>query len=229
MTEFVSRTDIQAKEERAPLKRASISLGDVAQRFGLVLADGIDPNMGLIGGAALEKATAAITDAVIGRGVFIHRGVQIGQDGFWVAVCERGPIKVTQLGKVIIGTTSRLVRAKRSTAASVAIPSLVPEQKSITLYRSRTTSTFAAIVSSPRMSVSPAPPQLRTSRRPATKGRSLVIFASDEAHTPPLHRALCATSEPWDAGWISRETDQNCLPRTDDTQEARGKQRTTTK
>lgn len=233
MTEFMSEGDMHAQEECAPRAQMSISLRDVAQRFGLVLAAGIDPDMRLIGGAALEKAATAdfaymdhvryiaalrhtqagacfvselfkqhvptgtvalvvrepyaafarilsllnpgalrpsaihaegeissratihatarlgtdvvidpgvvigkrarigagtiiganavigadvvvganvsigphvsITDAVIGKDVIVHRGVQIGQDGFGFAMSGRGPIKVPQLGKVIIG------------------------------------------------------------------------------------------------------------------------------
>jgi IS5 family transposase len=46
---------------------------------------------------------ASITDAIIGNEVIIHRGVQIGQDGFGFAPTERGHVKVVQLGKVVIG------------------------------------------------------------------------------------------------------------------------------
>lgn len=45
---------------------------------------------------------ASVTHATIGDNVIIHRGAQIGQDGFGFAPSERGHLKVVQLGRVII-------------------------------------------------------------------------------------------------------------------------------
>jgi UDP-3-O-[3-hydroxymyristoyl] glucosamine N-acyltransferase len=47
-------------------------------------------------------ANVTITHAIIGSRVTIHPGVQIGQDGFGFAASPRGPLKVPQLGRVII-------------------------------------------------------------------------------------------------------------------------------
>lgn len=57
----------------------------------------------IIGANASIGPHASITHAVVGTGVIIHRGVQIGQDGFGFASTARGHIKVAQLGRVIIG------------------------------------------------------------------------------------------------------------------------------
>lgn len=57
----------------------------------------------VIGPHASIGPQASITHAVLGANVIIHRGAQIGQDGFGFAPTEHGHIKVVQLGKVIIG------------------------------------------------------------------------------------------------------------------------------
>jgi UDP-3-O-[3-hydroxymyristoyl] glucosamine N-acyltransferase len=57
----------------------------------------------VIGANASIGPHASITHAVVGTGVIIHPGVQIGQNGFGFASTEHGHFKVAQLGKVIIG------------------------------------------------------------------------------------------------------------------------------
>lgn len=48
-------------------------------------------------------ALCSISHAIIGNHVIIHRGVQIGQDGFGFALGRAGHVKVPQLGRVVIG------------------------------------------------------------------------------------------------------------------------------
>lgn len=57
----------------------------------------------VIGENASIGPHVSITHAVVGSGVIIHSGVQIGQDGFGFAPNARGHVKVVQLGRVIIG------------------------------------------------------------------------------------------------------------------------------
>ncbi len=78
-------------------KRARIGAGSVIAANAVLGADVV------IGANASIGPHASITHALVGTGVIIHPGVQIGQDGFGFAPTERGHIKVAQLGKVIIG------------------------------------------------------------------------------------------------------------------------------
>jgi UDP-3-O-[3-hydroxymyristoyl] glucosamine N-acyltransferase len=48
-------------------------------------------------------AGATVTHARVGRGVIIHSGARIGQDGFGFAMSGNGHLKVPQIGSVIIG------------------------------------------------------------------------------------------------------------------------------
>jgi UDP-3-O-[3-hydroxymyristoyl] glucosamine N-acyltransferase len=46
---------------------------------------------------------ASLTHAIVGKGVIIHAGARIGQDGFGFAVGVKGHFKVPQIGRVLIG------------------------------------------------------------------------------------------------------------------------------
>lgn len=63
-----------------------------------VIGDGV-----MIGAGTQIGALCSISHAIIGRGVIIHRGVHIGQDGFGFAMGREGHLKVPQLGRVMIG------------------------------------------------------------------------------------------------------------------------------
>lgn len=56
----------------------------------------------VIGAHTRVGALCSITHAQIGERVILHRGVQIGQDGFGFAMGREGHVKVPQLGRVII-------------------------------------------------------------------------------------------------------------------------------
>lgn len=62
-----------------------------------VLASGVQ-----VGSDTSIGALSSISHAIIGNGVIIHRGVQIGQDGFGFALGRDGHVKVPQLGRVVI-------------------------------------------------------------------------------------------------------------------------------
>lgn len=67
----------------------------------------IGPNAVIEMGVQIGKATqvgglTSISHAIIGNRVLIHRGVQIGQDGFGFALNREGHVKVPQLGRVVI-------------------------------------------------------------------------------------------------------------------------------
>ncbi|HEU5046686.1 MAG TPA: UDP-3-O-(3-hydroxymyristoyl)glucosamine N-acyltransferase [Rickettsiales bacterium] len=47
-------------------------------------------------------ANSTLSHCLVGENVIIHRGVHIGQDGFGFALGRTGPIKVPQLGRVVI-------------------------------------------------------------------------------------------------------------------------------
>ena len=47
-------------------------------------------------------ANASLTYCILGRGVIVHAGVRVGQDGFGFALGPQGHVKVPQLGRVII-------------------------------------------------------------------------------------------------------------------------------
>ncbi len=62
-----------------------------------VIADGVS-----IGHHTHIGANASISHSIIGSNVIIHRGVNIGQDGFGFAMGRAGHVKVPQLGRVVI-------------------------------------------------------------------------------------------------------------------------------
>lgn len=57
----------------------------------------------VIGNSCWIGANAAISHAIIGNRVILHRSVNIGQDGFGFAPAKHGILKVPQLGRVVIG------------------------------------------------------------------------------------------------------------------------------
>ena len=59
--------------------------------------------IGAVGDNTAIGALFSITQSIIGARVIIHRGVQIGQDGFGFALGREGHVKVPQLGRVIVG------------------------------------------------------------------------------------------------------------------------------
>ena len=63
-----------------------------------VIASGVE-----IGDDCRIGANVTLTHCVIGSRVVLHPGVRIGQEGFGFAPDKAGPIKVPQLGRVIIG------------------------------------------------------------------------------------------------------------------------------
>lgn len=67
----------------------------------------IGPNAVIEQGVQIGKQSqigglSSISHAIIGNRVLIHRGVQIGQDGFGFALNREGHVKVPQLGRVVI-------------------------------------------------------------------------------------------------------------------------------
>jgi UDP-3-O-[3-hydroxymyristoyl] glucosamine N-acyltransferase len=56
----------------------------------------------MLGDGCHIGALCSISHALIGRGVVMHRGVQVGQDGFGFALSRGGHIPVPQLGRVLI-------------------------------------------------------------------------------------------------------------------------------
>lgn len=68
----------------------------------------IQPNAVLMegvkmGDACIVGANATVSHCIAGNKVYIYPGAQIGQDGFGFAMSGRGPVKVPQLGRVVIG------------------------------------------------------------------------------------------------------------------------------
>jgi UDP-3-O-[3-hydroxymyristoyl] glucosamine N-acyltransferase len=57
----------------------------------------------VLGADCYVGAGASVTHARIGKGVIIHAGARIGQDGFGFAMSGKGHLKVPQIGCVIIG------------------------------------------------------------------------------------------------------------------------------
>jgi len=57
----------------------------------------------VLGSDCYVGAGATLTHAVVGNGVIVHAGARVGQDGFGFAICASGPVKVPQVGCVIIG------------------------------------------------------------------------------------------------------------------------------
>ncbi len=89
-------------------KNVSISAGAVIGA-NVVIGDNscIGPNAVIEQGVQIGKNTqigglTSISHAIIGNRVLIHRGVQIGQDGFGFALNREGHVKVPQLGRVVI-------------------------------------------------------------------------------------------------------------------------------
>jgi UDP-3-O-[3-hydroxymyristoyl] glucosamine N-acyltransferase len=63
-----------------------------------VIAKGV-----VIGDDAYISSNVTISHAIIGKGVLIHPGARIGQDGFGFASDMHGHYKIPQLGRVLIG------------------------------------------------------------------------------------------------------------------------------
>jgi UDP-3-O-[3-hydroxymyristoyl] glucosamine N-acyltransferase len=63
-----------------------------------VIAQGVE-----IGEDCQIAALVGLSHALIGNRVILHRGVQIGQDGFGFALGREAHVKVPQLGRVVIG------------------------------------------------------------------------------------------------------------------------------
>ncbi|MBQ3035061.1 MAG: UDP-3-O-(3-hydroxymyristoyl)glucosamine N-acyltransferase, partial [Alphaproteobacteria bacterium] len=57
----------------------------------------------VMGDDCIVGATATVSHCVAGNKVYIYPGAHIGQDGFGFAMSVKGPVKVPQLGRVIIG------------------------------------------------------------------------------------------------------------------------------
>ena len=57
----------------------------------------------VIGAGGVIEANAVVTHALIGEGVRVLPGACIGQDGFGFAPGPDGPLKVPQLGRVVVG------------------------------------------------------------------------------------------------------------------------------
>jgi UDP-3-O-[3-hydroxymyristoyl] glucosamine N-acyltransferase len=63
----------------------------------VVLGDGV-----VVGDDCEIGANASLMYCIVGRGVIMHAGVCIGQDGFGFALGPQGHLKVPQLGRVIV-------------------------------------------------------------------------------------------------------------------------------
>jgi UDP-3-O-[3-hydroxymyristoyl] glucosamine N-acyltransferase len=57
----------------------------------------------VLGADCYVGAGACVTHALVGKGVIIHSGARIGQDGFGFAMSAKGHLKVPQIGSVVIG------------------------------------------------------------------------------------------------------------------------------
>lgn len=56
-----------------------------------------------MGEGCIIGATSTVSHCVMGHKVYVYPGAHIGQDGFGFAMSGKGPVKVPQLGRVIIG------------------------------------------------------------------------------------------------------------------------------
>lgn len=56
-----------------------------------------------MGDDCIVGANATVSHCIAGNKVYIYPGANIGQDGFGFAMSSKGPVKVPQLGRVIIG------------------------------------------------------------------------------------------------------------------------------
>ncbi len=63
-----------------------------------VIQEGVE-----MGDRCIVGSNATVSHCLAGHNVYIYPGAQIGQDGFGFAMSLKGPIKVPQLGRVIIG------------------------------------------------------------------------------------------------------------------------------
>lgn len=63
-----------------------------------VIMDGVK-----MGDACIVGANACVSYCIAGHKVYIYNGAMVGQDGFGFAMSIKGPVKVPQLGRVIIG------------------------------------------------------------------------------------------------------------------------------
>ena len=57
----------------------------------------------VLGAGCVIGAHVTLSHCMIGRRALIHPGVRIGQDGFGFVPTSAGPVKIPQLGRVIIG------------------------------------------------------------------------------------------------------------------------------
>ena len=57
----------------------------------------------VMGDGCIVGSTATVSHCLAGNKVYIYPGAHIGQDGFGFAMSAKGPAKVPQLGRVIIG------------------------------------------------------------------------------------------------------------------------------
>ena len=56
-----------------------------------------------MGDGCIVGANASVSHCLAGNKVYIYPGARIGQDGFGFAMSVKGPVKVPQLGRVVIG------------------------------------------------------------------------------------------------------------------------------
>lgn len=56
-----------------------------------------------MGDDCIVGANATVSHCIAGNKVYIYAGAHVGQDGFGFAMSAKGPVKVPQLGRVIIG------------------------------------------------------------------------------------------------------------------------------
>lgn len=56
-----------------------------------------------MGDDCVVGANATVSHCIAGNKVYIYQGAHIGQDGFGFAMSAKGPVKVPQLGRVMIG------------------------------------------------------------------------------------------------------------------------------
>jgi len=78
---------------------ANAEIGDGSWiQAGAVVGEGVKLGMSCIIGS-----NATVTHCLAGHKVYIYPGAMVGQDGFGFAMSEKGPTKVPQLGRVVIG------------------------------------------------------------------------------------------------------------------------------
>jgi len=92
-------------KQKAPTIHPTVVIGEnvtLGQEITIEANSVIDDNV-IIGDGTHIGANVTISYAVIGRGVRIHNGARIGQDGFGFAIDPAGFVPVPQLGRVVIG------------------------------------------------------------------------------------------------------------------------------